>query len=115
MTWPVSSMNSRSSSAGTLSAPARHSLSEAKSSPLAAPSRTRAKRAEGSMQSTVGRSSRRSGRISSAKTLRATTARAPTESAAKENMKPPMWEMDEPGSTTSAAVISKARAAQANI
>ncbi len=83
ITIPLSALNSRSSSADTQSPAARHSRSDAKSACEAPWSRVSANSAEGSIESTVGVLPRSSGSSSSPSNVRATTAVAPTLSAAK--------------------------------
>ena len=77
MVKPASSVNSRSSSAETLSPPEMHSRSEPKSSFVAAWSRTKLNSAAGNMQRNVGCVSRSSGSSSSPSMVLAMTTRAP--------------------------------------
>ena len=63
---PASAENSASRRSGTLSAPARHTLSDARSSGVTSWSRTRAVRAAGIIASAVGRWARSSGSTSCA-------------------------------------------------
>ena len=98
-----------------MSAPARHSRNEAKSSAVTSWSRTSAVSAAGIMASTVGRCARSSGRISPASNVRATTTRAPTENDASAHRNEPTCDIDDPGRKVSAAVSSNASAALAHI
>ena len=115
MRSPLSAWNSCSSSSDTLSAPARHSRSDAKSSAVTSWSRTSAVSAAGIMARTVGRCSRSSGRISPASNVRATTTCAPTENDASAHRNEPMCDIDDPGRNVSASVSSKPSTALATI